>query len=120
MTIIKGFVDDVKAIEQVPNDFADGVEFVLEQFNNRFRTAEVHGSGVFRKWSFLIVPRNTESDYHELSLFVGNLNFAFMWVSNAIIQGTIIPAPSHEIGKGYFWVTREEFSKDSSSTSSKS
>jgi hypothetical protein len=36
----------------------DALEKHLTEFDDKFRTAESHGTGALRKWSFLMLPMN--------------------------------------------------------------
>jgi hypothetical protein len=36
----------------IPEGFVNGLEELLTNFDNKFRTAEAHGTGVLRKYSF--------------------------------------------------------------------
>ncbi|MDO6814015.1 hypothetical protein [Tenacibaculum soleae] len=39
-------------IQQIPNEFAENIIKGITDFDNNFRTPEVHGTGKIRKWSF--------------------------------------------------------------------
>jgi hypothetical protein len=60
----KSFLSLSRTIPQIGADTASAICQNLEQFDNTFRTPEMHGTGSLRKWSFLMesIDRNPMAD----------------------------------------------------------
>lgn len=55
------FAKIARNIPQVPKELVEQIGEILTRFDNTFRTAEAHGTGVLRKWVFLMDSHWTNS-----------------------------------------------------------
>ena len=110
---LKAFRLSAEKIDEIPNDFVEGLAVLIDAFNNMYRTSEAHKSGVFRNSSFITLPRGFSSPIDIISLFQGSMNHAVMLISLAVIEGVNMPKvpfpdnPEPE-SQGYFHVLRNE------------
>jgi len=114
---IKSFEKVASGISEIPEDFIAGVSVLVRAFNELYRTSEAHGSGVFRNWTFVTLPRAQKSPTDLLMLFHGGLNYTIMRISRAILHDEDLPTIAHPSNMPekdktkYFWVLREELKK---------
>lgn len=66
----KAFGKIMRETKALSEDKCIKIENCIKDFNDRFRTAEAHGSGVLRKWSFVV--QDGEDNPIEDFLFVSN------------------------------------------------
>lgn len=67
----KSFREAALKIDEIPHEFVAGLLEALEKFDNKFRTAEAHGTGALRKWS-LTMEGFEDNPMFEL---IGHWNF---------------------------------------------
>jgi len=70
-------------ISGIPKEFYEGIIEKLEIFDNKFRTAEAHGTGVLRKYVFEMTPI-TDNPQEELILYWNFLNETIDKIGNII------------------------------------
>jgi len=75
----KAFKKIALNIQQIPQELAQQIEVFLTNFDDMFRTAEAHGAGVLRKYTFLMEPAFTNP---QIDLTIGYWNF----VNETVIQ----------------------------------
>lgn len=69
---LKAFLNIMREARALPEQECRKIDECVTEFNNRFRTAEAHGSGILRKWTFVV--QNQEDNPIE----------DFLWASNTI------------------------------------
>lgn len=69
---LKKFGKIMRRTNALPEDECQKIEKCVTDFNNRFRTAEAHGSGILRKWS-LVVQDGEDNPIEDL-----------LWASNEL------------------------------------
>lgn len=72
------FYDELKGKSIFPVPFVDILLTFIDQLDNKYRTAEAHGTGSIRKWSLSMLPGEESQDF-------GLFNH---WnIANSMIQG---------------------------------
>jgi hypothetical protein len=122
---IKAFKKIAPEIKAIPKDFSEGLGELLDAFNRKYRTSEAHGSGYFRKYSFITLPRGSESPIDLLISFSNALSHAIPVISAAILDDLPmpeIPFPNNVEPEcqGYFHVLRNELKKEKHNQDNKS
>lgn len=84
----KMFRKIVEKIREIPSDFCDQIEKVITDFDNKYRTAEAHGMGAMRKWSF-VFQHDSDSPQSDMFWAWNSLNqvillFLAPWISKNI------------------------------------
>lgn len=52
----KSFSSALSGIDKIPQEFFENIKNHIDSFDNEFRTAEAHGTGALRKYSFMNLP----------------------------------------------------------------
>lgn len=72
-------------IAGIPKEFYEGIVTKLEYFDNKFRTAEAHGTGVLRKYVFEMTPM-VDNPQKELLEYWNFLNETIATIGEIISQ----------------------------------
>src|SRR5690606_17453071 len=72
------FYNELKGKNIYPTPFLDILLTFIDQLDNKYRTAEAHGTGAIRKWSLSMLPAEQSQDFAL---------FSHWNIANSMIQG---------------------------------